>query len=54
MHRRALPVEYRTAARACEALAWIKGWDGESLPLQIDTDHALRESALPTDQDIPF
>jgi PcfJ-like protein len=53
MHRRALPVEYRNAARACEALAWIKGWDGESLPLQIDTDPALRV-ALPTDQDIPF
>jgi hypothetical protein len=56
MHRRALPVEYRNVARACEALAWIKGWDGESLPLQeaLAWVAGYDDEALPTDQDLPF
>jgi PcfJ-like protein len=44
MSRRALPAEYCTAERACEALAWIKGYDGERLPPPCDVGDAIEQA----------
>jgi hypothetical protein len=45
--RSSLPAAYCNIARAREALAWIKGWDGETLT-PIDTE------PLPPNEEIPF